>query len=285
MPTCAGRSCRDCDRALRVFGRATLAAALALLVAAPARTEAQEAEVDPDVAAARSHYDAAVSYYEQLRYEDAAREFREAYELSRRVHLLKNVGTSLQHARQWGGAADAFEEYLRESPDAEDREGIEGRVARLRELAASEARGEETAEEDIPEAGTLETDDGSAGPAPPAVAPEDDGAPVVPIVLTISGAVLGVSALVVGLMAHGVYSDLEDRCPDDRCTDARAADDRDRGETLALTSTVLTGLAAAMGATGIILWLLDGGAAEERDTSLSAYVAPGGAGVVLLGEL
>jgi tetratricopeptide (TPR) repeat protein len=265
--------------------RSCIGVSLLIALAAPARTQAQGAEADPDVAAARSHYDAAVSYYEQLRYEDAAREFREAYELSRRAHLLKNVGTSLQHARQWGGAADAFAEYLRELPGADDREGIEGRIARLRELAASEARGEETAEEDIPEAGTLETDDGSAGPAPSAVAPEDDGAPVVPIVLTVSGAVLGVAALVVGLMAHGVYTDLDDRCPDDRCTDARAADDRDRGETLAVTSTVLTGLAVAVGATGILLWLLDGGSAEERDPSLGAYVAPGGAGFVLRGEL
>ncbi|NIU67587.1 MAG: hypothetical protein GWN73_20030, partial [Actinobacteria bacterium] len=88
---------------------------------------------------ARHHYESGRSYYEQLRYDEAAREFEEAYRLSGRSHLLKNVAVSHQHAQAWQDAIEAFELYLEEVPDAEDRAEIEERVARLRELAAEGA--------------------------------------------------------------------------------------------------------------------------------------------------
>jgi hypothetical protein len=61
---------------------------------------------------------------------------------------------------------------------------------------------------------------------------------------------------------------------------------RDEGETLAITSTVLTGAAIVVGALGIVLWLFDGGGDDAPPaTNVSAYVDGDGLGLVVRGEL
>ncbi len=250
-------------------------------VSAPARAQ-DAAPSERDVAAAHDHYEAAVSYYEQLRYDEAAREFREAYRLSRRAHLLKNVATSLQHARRWAESADVYAEYLTAAPDAEDREAVEARIARLRELAEGEARGEQTHDEDVPEAAPLESQDGTSRAAP--AGGGMGGVPVAPVVLLATGGAFGIAALVTGLLAHDVYNDLDGACTFGACDSSRAGD-RDRGQTLAIASTVLTGAAIVVGVIGVVIRLVSGGDDEPTESPVAVGFDCGGASMLFRGAM
>ena len=111
---------------------------------------------------------------------------------------------------------------------------------------------------------------------------------LVGVVVLSGGAAVGVGALITGIMAASTHADLESACdPSGGCPPDRV-DDIGRGESLALVSTVLTGLALAAGATGLVL-LPVGGRDEEHapdaapPTAASARLVPGpgqlGAGV------
>jgi len=234
---------------------------------APTVVRAQE-----DVDNARRHYEAGRSYYEQLRYDDAAREFEEAYRLSGRPHLLKNVAVSHQHAENWDAAVEAFERYLREAPDAEDRAEIEGRTERLRELAADDAT-------EDPELSEADADRDLVSDEAPRAREEDEGGgfPTATVVTLGIGAALGVGAIITGLVSHGIYQDLALDCPGDACDPAREAD-KDRGETMAVTSTVLTVAAGAAAILAVILFFTvdqDGQDGEEAPEATTVSVAPG----------
>lgn len=83
---------------------------------------------------ARTHYEAGSSYYQQGRYEEALREFEEAYRLSsegRRAVLHYNIG--LAHERL-GHLTEAIEElrlYLEGAPNADDAEIVTERMRTL----------------------------------------------------------------------------------------------------------------------------------------------------------
>jgi tetratricopeptide (TPR) repeat protein len=236
-----------------------------------------------EVETARHHYEAAVSYYEQLRYEDAAREFREAYRISGRSHLLKNIATSLQHARRWAEAADAYAQYLAEAPNERDREGIEARISRLRELAAGQARGDETREERVPETLPLESEDADSIEERPSTDTESSF-PVVPTIFVSTAAALGIGALVTGLIAHDTYGRLDAACTNGIC-DPSLRGDRDQGEALAITSTVLTGACAVTAVTGIILFIVSGGESSDSEPSVSGYLDRDGGGLFIRGRM
>lgn len=243
----------------------------------------------PEVETARHHYEAAVNYYEQLRYEDAAREFREAYRISGRSHLLKNIAISLQHARRWADAADAYTQYLAEAPNERDRAGIEARIARLRELAASEARGDETSDEGGFETPLLESNEEDESYAmetnpPEGAAVAESSFPVVPTVFVSMAAALGVGALVTGILAHDTYERLDDACMSGIC-DPSLRGDRDRGEALAITSTVLTGAFAAAAITGIILFIVSGEESSDSEPHVSGYLDREGGGLFIRGRM
>jgi tetratricopeptide (TPR) repeat protein len=248
--------------AMRALFSATFCLLLSI-AAAPARAQS--------VDQARTHYDAGRSYYEQLRYEDAAREFQEAYRLSGRSHLLKNVAVSHQHAEAWAEAISAFERYLEESPDAEDRAEIETRLARLRELA------EEGADTDPDLADGNADRDLVAEEAPAERAPpreESGGFPTAFVATLGVGVAVGAGALITGLVAHGIYQDLESDCPMDACDPARESD-ADTGNALAVTSTVLTAVAGSLAVVALILLFTVDQNDEEQATATSFRVTPG----------
>ncbi len=228
-----------------------------------------------DVEEARTHYEAGRSYYEQLRYPEAAREFEEAYRLSNRPHLLKNVAVSHQHAQAWQDAIEAFELYLEEVPDADDRAEIEERIARLRELAA------EGAEED-PHLGESNADRDLVGETAEAPAAEPAGGgggfPTASVVTLGVGVAIGVGALITGLVSHGIYQDLDASCPMGACNPARQAD-ADRGKTMAVTSTILTATAGAAAIAAIILFFtVDQSSSESDEATARLTSGPGDVG-------
>ena len=72
--------------------------------------------------------------YAAGRYEEAAENFRRAYELSQRPELLFNLGNALERLGQHGRAAEYLRRYLA-SPKARDAASVRERVRRLEERA------------------------------------------------------------------------------------------------------------------------------------------------------
>ena len=113
---------------------------------------AQENEATPDDSPARDvhdderarvHFEAASSHFHGGRYEDAAAEFRLAYELSGRATLLLNEATAHERARAFGAASDALLLYasLFEA-DSREAQSALARAERDRTHALDEAQRE-----------------------------------------------------------------------------------------------------------------------------------------------
>ncbi len=107
--------------------RSTIAFALAfvcLLPAAPARA------ATPDEQIAKAHFQTGEGYFGAGRYEQAVREFLEAYRLSRKVDLLWNIARCYQHMDDPGRMTSYYKQYLAARPAAQDRAQIEAEIAR-----------------------------------------------------------------------------------------------------------------------------------------------------------
>ena len=90
---------------------------------------------------ARIHLKAAIAYYDEARYEDAAREMEAAYQLKPLPDLQYNLAQCYERLGRYPDAATAYETYLRANPGAPDRKLVETRIANLRERAAATAAG------------------------------------------------------------------------------------------------------------------------------------------------
>jgi tetratricopeptide (TPR) repeat protein len=102
------------------------ACALALaLVPQPAHAQSA-AERDRQ---ARAEFLAGREAFTRGNYEDAARRFERAHQLSRRPQLLYNLGTSYDRLHRWNEARDAFVRYLAEAPEAAERDEVRARLA------------------------------------------------------------------------------------------------------------------------------------------------------------
>jgi hypothetical protein len=66
------------------------------------------AQGDVDERAAE-HFRLGQEYLTDNRFEDALREFREAYRLSERVEMIFNEAVALEKLQRWGDAADAYD--------------------------------------------------------------------------------------------------------------------------------------------------------------------------------
>ncbi len=124
---------------------------IALLLAAPAPPSDQ----------ARALTRRSMLEYDTGHYEKALADIEQAYELDPRPALLFNVGQCHRALGQYREAALAFKSYLREVPDAKNREEAADLCAKMSELA----RRSEAAQKAHPQ------------PAPVAVAPPPHPAP------------------------------------------------------------------------------------------------------------
>src|SRR5690349_20152073 len=87
-------------------------------------------------AAAQSHevvelFECGTEAYRAGRYEEAADLFARAHEIEAVPDLTYNLARSLENLGRHAEAAVAYRRYLVESPDAEDRLGIEERIHTL----------------------------------------------------------------------------------------------------------------------------------------------------------
>jgi tetratricopeptide (TPR) repeat protein len=100
---------------------------LALLLLAPA-ARGDEAETTD---LARRHYQSGSAYFEEGRFEEAAREFRESYRLSPRTELLFNIAKCFDKKGDAARALDAYRFYLAQAPHAPDLLAIQSKMKEL----------------------------------------------------------------------------------------------------------------------------------------------------------
>lgn len=108
-----------------------LAAALlaAALVALPARAD--------DTAEAKARFRKGAELYRAGKYRDAIAEFEAAYRLKPAGAIHFNVAQCREKLAEWPGALRAYEDYLREVPDAKDRAAVRASMGRIDERLAA----------------------------------------------------------------------------------------------------------------------------------------------------
>jgi tetratricopeptide (TPR) repeat protein len=106
-------------------GVAMLVALCALCGAAAA------APSEVDVELAKAHFKTGEIYYEAGRYPDAAREFEEAFRLSRRSEFLYNMGHAYDRVGDAVRALSAYRRFREALPDAKDLADVNQRIGVL----------------------------------------------------------------------------------------------------------------------------------------------------------
>ncbi len=114
---------------------------LALALASLALVGTARAEVDEKTERARTHLKAGVAYYDEGRYDDAAREMEAAYALKPLADLQYNLAQCYERLGRLADAAAAYEKYLAGKPGADDHSAVEQRVKNLRERLEQEKSG------------------------------------------------------------------------------------------------------------------------------------------------
>jgi tetratricopeptide (TPR) repeat protein len=82
---------------------------------------------------AKGHFESGRAYYNQARYKDAIREFEEAYRLAPLPVLLFNIAQCYERIGDLLKAVEFFKQYLKKSPEAEDRKAVEEKIRSLQE--------------------------------------------------------------------------------------------------------------------------------------------------------
>jgi tetratricopeptide (TPR) repeat protein len=100
------------------------------------------AEIDPQTERARAHVKAAIAYYDEAKYDDAAREMSAAYQLKPLPDLQYNLAQCYERLGKLDDAVKAYETYLAGQPTSPDKKRIELRIENLRERAKAQAAGQ-----------------------------------------------------------------------------------------------------------------------------------------------
>lgn len=103
----------------------------------PGQAAAQD--VDADSAQARASFEAGRDAYDRGRFAEALRNFENAYELSGRPKLLFNIARAAESEGLRQRAIETYTAYLRNVPEADNREFVEARLAKLRADEAAHA--------------------------------------------------------------------------------------------------------------------------------------------------
>lgn len=237
---------------------------VASLVTSTAPAFAQDSRDD----LARRHFESGVAYLQESDYENALKAFQKAYELSDRPEILLNIATVNERKADLPAAVAALEQYLKVAPESSERGTVEARIANLKK------RIEEAATQPAPPA----TNGTSTTPSPtPDQPPSEEPKSDLPAYILLGvGGLAALGAGVTGYMAKSEYDQAEEDCSPS-CSD----DDVSSGKTLALTSTILTGVAVVSAGIGAVLLLTKDPprekAAPKPRWQLGFGVTPGGA--------
>jgi len=91
---------------------------------------------EDEQAAARTAFKDGRVAFDRGHFAEALERFEHAYSLSGRSELLFNIGLAADRIREDERALEAFEQYLKETPDSTHREQVEQRVIALRQALA-----------------------------------------------------------------------------------------------------------------------------------------------------
>jgi tetratricopeptide (TPR) repeat protein len=193
--------------------------------------------------AAKVHFLSGQAYYDQANYEDALREFGEAYRISKKPALLYNLAVCHEHLNHFDEAVTALRQYLEESPNAADRASIEERIKNL------ERQQEKVVAAPVP----------VAPPPPPPPVVEKPRARVATWVVGGLGVGLLLGAVASGTVAYVRYNNLQNdcgggfSCPNVADLDAR----KTAGKNAALATDVLWPIGVAAVVTAIVLYFYE----------------------------
>jgi tetratricopeptide (TPR) repeat protein len=104
---------------------------LAAVPAAPALAQAPRTAPADATAQAKAHFGRGVDLYKQARYREAIAEFQEAYRLKAHGVIYFNLAQCYERLGDIPAALQAYHEYLRAVPDAEDRRTVVAAMANL----------------------------------------------------------------------------------------------------------------------------------------------------------
>lgn len=248
------------------MGRLAFASVLALF---PCAALGQQSAEDM----ARAHFSSGSAYYEQGRYDDAAREFMEAYRLSPRAELLDNAARAYERALLFDEAIRTLEQMRSQHPEYRDEATVNTRIESMQRLR-ERVRGSGDASGDA---------SGGGGDAPPPpeqpVSSGGGGGVSIPgiAVLSIGGAI-GIVSIVTGAVSHTMYEDLSNVCGADGLCPPERQGDIDTGNALAITSTVTMFTSIAAIGVGIVLMIVDSGGGESS-AALELVPGPGEVGL------
>jgi hypothetical protein len=209
---------------------------------------------------ARRHFDSGAAYLEESDYENALKAFQKSYDLSHRPEILLNIATVQERRGDLAAAISALQAYLAAAPSSDRAETTRLRIQnlqkRLDEAAAAQAPPAPLPPPPPPPQ--------AAQPSPPPPAPPPKSEPnrlPAYIAFGVGGAGL-VTAVVTGIVANAKYQDAKDHCSPN-CTDDQVSS----GKTMALVSTIATGVAIVGAGVGVTLLL-------TSSSSSSATAAP-----------
>src|SRR5262245_24921982 len=141
---------------------------------------------------AREHYDRGTSLFAIERYDEAIKEFEEAYVALPRPDFLYNIGQAHKRAGRPDKARAYFERYLELAPGAPDRAEVEKLIAETRPPPAQPPSPAEVAPSSPPPPPV------AAAAAPPVPAPERRRTWIWPAI--IGGAVVVAGAVTLGVV-------------------------------------------------------------------------------------
>lgn len=223
---------------------------------------------------ARQHFESGTAYLAESDYENALRAFEKAYQLSKRPEILVNIATVHERLGKFDAAVKALEQYLSAAPDGEHAETVKLRIENLKKRIAEQGK---SAPAPTPAPTPPAPATTAPTPAPtPAPAPAEPNR--VPAYVAFGlGGLAAAGAVLTGVLAQSEYDNAKSECAPS-CSD----DELSSGKSLALTSTILTGVAVVGAGVGAVLWMTAGGSAEQPAPSakrprIDVMLAPGSA--------
>jgi hypothetical protein len=224
---------------------------------------------------ARRHFDSGAAYLQESDYENALKAFEKAYELSKRPAILINIATVQERRGNLESAIQALRTYLELEPAGEHAETTKLRLQNLekRQAEAPPPAPPPVAPAPAPAPAPLAPPPEPATTQTPAAPPKDDGGSVDRTPAFIAFGIAGAAAIgagVTGILANGQYQDAKEKCSPN-CKDSELSS----GRTLAVVSTVATGVAVVGAGFGLVLWLSPPSDAAASSASVRVGFAGG----------
>jgi len=216
---------------------------------------------------ARSHYQRGQRHYNVGDFDGAIDEFKRAYEISPAPGLLFNIAQAYRAKKDREHALYFYSTYLREDPNAPEREFVEARMSELRGAEAPEERS------------------GPAPPPPAAIAPppqqprRDDpghGLKMAGLISAAGGAVFLGAAAVLAVRSSSDSDEVSQAFAMHQAWSPHLADVYADGQNQATAAWIIGATGAAALVTGGVLYYLG---ARERPITVVAGTAHGGGSV------